>query len=199
MSAEDFHRFPRHPDWKHEYWDGVLHLTYRQRVLRLVRDVAAPVVVRRRHAVRLVDELPAAFLADVWREEEPVSVLAAELREPWLERELADSAGRLLDNGVAVAEEDGELIGAVAVEQPSEHDPGPVLTWLSVRRGYRHDGVATALLDAVLASLRASGVEHLTSGAAAGNPASVAWHWRNGFTLIPDPLVRHALHARRRD
>lgn len=194
MSIEQFHRFPRHPDWKHEYWDGALQLSYRPKPIELVREVAPPVRPWRDHTVRLIGDVPRAFLAETWSREEPYRVVPA--AEGWLHAELDRSARRLVGPRGAVVEEEGAVIGAVLVERPFRDVDDPVLTWLAVRSGFRCDGVATSLLAAILDALRAGGVARLASGASAANRASVAWHWRHGFRPLPNPTAPYGVHAR---
>lgn len=136
------------------------------------------------------------FLAGFWRTEDPYR----SVEEPgeWLDEGLETSFGRLAEPGGAVAEEDGEIIGAVLVERPHRDESAPCLTWLSVRPGFRCDGVATALLATVVAALDAAGAPHLDSHASPGNRASIAWHWRNGFAAQPDPFAQYSWDARRR-
>ncbi len=193
-------RMPRHPDWKYEYVDGVALLSYRPRPLHVRRPTSTPVALTREHDVRLLhgpDDGVRAFLAAFWRTEDPYRTV--ENPGEWLDEGLERSCGRLAGPGGAVAEEDGEIVGAVLVEQPYRDESAPCLTWLSVRSGFRCDGVGTALLAAILPALQAAGNPQLDSHASVGNRASVAWHWRNGFAALPDPMASFSWEARRRD
>jgi L-amino acid N-acyltransferase YncA len=131
-----------------------------------------------------------AFLAETWRTEEPYSVFDDATTRESLDAGLDDSFGRLAEPAGALVEDDGELIGATLVEHLREDADAPCLTWLSVRWGHRCDGVATALLAALVDGLRRTEAERLASFASAGNPASIAWHWRSGFRALPDPIAR---------
>jgi GNAT superfamily N-acetyltransferase len=198
MSFEHFQRMPRHPDWKFEYADGALQLSHRPRLIPLQRDLIAP--PSGRHQARPVTpaDLPRlrGFLAELWRTEEPYSVFDDAVAKESLEAGLDDSLGGLADPAGALVEEDGELIGATLVEQLRYAD-APCLTWLSVRWGYRRDGVATALLATVVDGLRSAGADRLESFASVGNAASIAWHWRSGFQALPDPVARFRARSRR--
>jgi ribosomal protein S18 acetylase RimI-like enzyme len=199
MPFDRWERIPRHPDWKYEYADGAAQLSYRPKPLFLRRGTGAPVQVGRSHDVRLLhgpDDRVREFLAGFWRVEDPFRTI--EDPDKWIDKELERSFGRLAEPGGAVAEEDGEMVGAVLVERPHRDDTWPCLTWLAVRRGFRCDGVATALLAAVATALDGAGVAQLDSHASPGNRASIAWHWRSGFAALPDPYAAYSSDSRHR-
>lgn len=87
------------------------------------------------------------------------------------------------------------------MERPYRDDEmsAPYLSWLSVRAGYRCDGVGTELLAAVIEALCGSGVKQLASSVSPGNRASLFWHWRNGFRVGSDPLAAMGPPAGRRE
>lgn len=62
----------------------------------------------------------------------------------------------------------------------------PHLTWIFVNPWLNRRGVGTALLAAVLRSVREMGYRHLASTFALDNGPSALWHWRNGFRLLPN-------------
>lgn len=201
MSIEDFHRLPRHPDWKHEYWDGALQLSFRPYPPHFWRDVSLPVSVKRRHDVRPLETSEAAlraFLTGFWRAEDPYRTVDEEVAGPWLTSGLDTSLARLAEPGGAIVEEDGEIIGAVLLEHPYRDRTAPMLSWLAVRSGFRCDGLGSSMLGAITAALHSAGVQRLDSGASPGNRASLFWHWRNGFQAEPDPIARLRVDARRR-
>jgi GNAT superfamily N-acetyltransferase len=192
MSFEHFQRMPRHPDWKYEYADGALWLSHRPRLISLERDLSALPATRHNARPLTTADLPQlrGFLAETWRTEQPYSVFDDATARESLDAGLDDSFGRLAEPAGALVEDEGELIGATLVEHLRKDADSPCLTWLSVRWGHRCDGVATALLAAVVDGLRRTGADRLASFASAGNPASIAWHWRSGFRALPDPIAR---------
>ncbi len=115
---------------------------------------------------------------------------------------------------VAVTASKGECIGAVFVTLLPDGDPGdwdsyywqeqapavcvgrgmgrPHLTWIFVASLRAGQGTGTALLHAVTQALVELGYRELVSTFLLGNDASVLWHWRNGFRLLPYPgSLRH--------
>jgi GNAT superfamily N-acetyltransferase len=66
----------------------------------------------------------------------------------------------------------------------------PHLTWIFVAPLWAGHGVGTALLAASVGELRALGYAELASTFMIGNDASMLWHWRNGFRLLPSPGSR---------
>jgi GNAT superfamily N-acetyltransferase len=100
--------------------------------------------------------------------------------------------------------EDGTIVGAaiVALVKASHLRPSvtlgafphpedasqlvlPHLDWIFVAPMYQRGGVGNALLDAVVAALRRANRRVLASTCMIGHPASVTWHWRNGFQTGP--------------
>lgn len=63
----------------------------------------------------------------------------------------------------------------------------PHVTWVFVEPGRAGRGVATALLRAAAAELRAMGFGYLLSTFLTGSEASLMWHWRAGFELLGYP------------
>ena len=198
MSFDRWERIPRHPDWKYEYFDGAAQLSYRPKPLHVRRTTSEPVSRDGRHMVRLLhgpDDAVRAFLREFWHAHDPYRCVPDPAE--WLDEDLDGSFARLAEPGGAIAEENGEIIGAVLVEQPHRDETAPYLAWLSVRPGFRCDGVGTAMLAAIVPALADAGVEYLDSGASVANRASIAWHWRNGFSALPDPYVRFSWDSRR--
>jgi hypothetical protein len=201
MSFEHYQRIPRHPDWRWEYGDGALLLSYRPRTIQLVRDVRAPVPPRGQATARLLDlERDDArlreFLRDVWSGEDPYRSFDAPTE--WVSSHLTASLARLTEPSGAIAEEDGRVIGAVLLERPYDDTGAPMLSWLSVRWGHRCEGVGSALLAAIVEALDQAGVPQLASAVSPGNIASLYWHWRNGFQARPDRTAAWGPAARRR-
>jgi predicted GNAT family acetyltransferase len=61
------------------------------------------------------------------------------------------------------------------------------VNWLFVSPWHVGHGVASAMLAASVAALREMEYESLSSCFMLGNGESMAWHWRNGFELLPNP------------
>jgi len=69
-----------------------------------------------------------------------------------------------------------------------------VLDLLFIHPRWQRQGLATALVSAVLGRLHDDGVEHLTSRYLLANEASRAWHRSFGFVDEPDLWVAQAHH-----
>jgi GNAT superfamily N-acetyltransferase len=80
-----------------------------------------------------------------------------------------------------------ELRRAVPPRPPdlAEGRDQPQISWVFVHPAVSGKGVATALLASAASSLWSSGYRELASGTDGGNVTSMAWHWRNGFSLLP--------------
>jgi hypothetical protein len=63
----------------------------------------------------------------------------------------------------------------------------PHLTWIVVDPTFAGRGIGTTLLQAACQQLRELGYRELASTFLLGNDASMLWHWRNGFRLLPSP------------
>jgi predicted N-acetyltransferase YhbS len=93
----------------------------------------------------------------------------------------------------------GEVVGGVLLQRGAGKGSGPpFLAWLSVRAAWRRAGVAGALLGAVVEWLRVAGYEQVHSAVSGANLPSLRWHWRHGFTPLPDPYTLPATATRRR-
>lgn len=66
-----------------------------------------------------------------------------------------------------------------------EGQPQAQLSWIFVDPAVSRRGAGSALLTAALRPLWALGHRELASATERGNDASMAWHWRNGFRLLP--------------
>jgi GNAT superfamily N-acetyltransferase len=191
MSLDDFLRLPRHPDWRYELIEGEALLSPRPRPLRFRRptDVAVPGVPVQDAEVRAVDggrdrDDLVELLMDLWSDEDPYRSFEEDVRREELRREVERSLERPDELEGAVVTKLRGLSGAVLVMRSSP----PALSWLSVRRGMRGRGLATALLSVVVDGLAARGEGELASYASVANVPSVRWHLACGFELISDPL-----------
>lgn len=191
ISLQQWHRLPRHPDWRYELIDGHAVLSPRPRPLYLRRDTALPVsgssgIVVREFDARTDRAAVAALLSDVWLAEDPYRSL--EDPEELLHGEIV----RSLDTAAvgAVAVESGPVCAAALVDHG--RSSAPVLTWLTVAPEARERGLATALLRHITGALCAEGAGELASATSSANTPSLRWHLSRGFQLAPDPL-REAL------
>jgi hypothetical protein len=85
----------------------------------------------------------------------------------------------------------------LAVSPPPPHlangQDQPQVSWVFVQPGASDQGVATALLASTTSSLWNSGYRELASATDYGNVLSMAWHWRNGFRLLPHSVSIHRI------
>ena len=61
----------------------------------------------------------------------------------------------------------------------------PQISWVFVHPAVAGQGVGRALLATATRSLWNTGYRELASATDCGNVTSMAWHWRNGFVLLP--------------
>jgi len=73
------------------------------------------------------------------------------------------------------------------------------MSWIFVRPRAAGQGVGTALLAASARTLWNSGYRELASATHRGNDASMSWHWRNGFRLLPHSDSLRRIRSRNRD
>ena len=197
MSWEQYERLPPHPGWKHEYWDGVAHITPRScfAVVRIdvhPRSFRSPLELR---AVAAADEtsLTSAYL-DAFRD-------AVEYCD-WEEDSIARSAGKNVRAYCAgrrgeplfgssclasdrAAQDTTEAVAGAALLVRTD-DGHPMLDMLFVRPIGQRRGLATDLLSWCLEELHLRGETILRSRYHLANDASQAWHRKFGFTEEPD-------------
>ena len=211
VPREVWERMPRHPAYKYELMRGETWISTRHRShgCRLTLDRFVPAdAIDNDVSIRPIvdDDWPtlAKPLAAAARTIPPLDML--------LDDERLDAAGKLLahvrDGGegplvhgasfVAVDRAAGAIGAAIVslvqpwletIDRPAVAME-PTLTWVFVMPWQHRRGVGTALLASVAASLRVAGYATLHSGFSPGNDASMRFHWRNGFTLKPDPFGR---------
>jgi GNAT superfamily N-acetyltransferase len=66
----------------------------------------------------------------------------------------------------------------------------PQISWVFVDPAVSGRGIAKDLLASATRSLWNSGYRELASATDCGNVTSMAWHWRNGFMLLPHRSAR---------
>lgn len=185
INLATFHRLPRHPDWRYEYWDGAAHLSHRPRWLRFRRLTAAPATDSAPVDVAFATtdrDRAAELMLSVWSVQDPyVTHMDPEL----LKRQVTHALGTA--QIVALACVDEKIAGAATVA-PDWHTGEPCMAWLTVDPRVRERGIATALLRAISQELNSNGAETLWSSASAANIPSLRWHLTRGFELASDPL-----------
>lgn len=77
---------------------------------------------------------------------------------------------------------DNRLVGIVTFKQIDEHEAEH--SNLAVAPDYKHMGIATQLLNALVDLAQQRGCEFVTSDTAEKAHSSVAWHLKNGFRII---------------
>ncbi len=197
MTWEHYEQLPPHPGWKHEYWDGVAHITPRSRfaVVRIdvhPRAFRSPLELR---TVAAADEmsLTSAYV-DAFRD----TVEYCDWEEDAITRSADKNvqgycAGRrgeplfacsFLARDPTPQDETEAVVGAaLLVRTEDEH---PMLDMLFIRSRWQRRGVATALLSRCLEELHRRGEPILRSRYHLANDASQAWHCKFGFTEEPD-------------
>ncbi|MEC4015445.1 GNAT family N-acetyltransferase [Streptomyces sp. H27-D2] len=95
-------------------------------------------------------------------------------------------AAKLADHRFVAVADGGRVLGWVAVGKVSDRGAyaGVVEHSVYVAREARGEGVARALLDALIASADAAGIWTIQAGVFPENTASLALHQRAGFRII---------------
>lgn len=198
MSLEEFHLLPQSPGWKHEYFDGMAHITPRARFATLRVGVGSfrglePPLPLRGVAASDREELVAAYVVAFADSVEYCDVPSEEVSRSARENIRAFYAGgrgeALPSSCVAVdkdAKDAVEVVAGAALVTRAE-DGCPLLDMLFIRPRWQRRGLATALVSWSLGELLALGETALRSRYHLGNEPSRAWHHRFGFTLEPDP------------
>ena len=113
----------------------------------------------------------------------------------------AFSAGRLPHHRYVAVDDDGRVLGWVAVSAVSERCvyAGVVEHSVYVDPAARGQGVGSALLAALVTSTEAAGVWTIQSGIFPENAASIALHARAGFRVVGTRERLGQQHGRWRD
>ena len=202
ITFDAFERLPRKPGWKYEYFNGEAVLSPKS--LCVVTRVAVESrIVRSRFLLRraipddeglLIDAYLEAFKDTVEYCDWPAEATERSARET-IQQFFGGDRGRPHGaSRLAVSDEHDEepcVLGAALV---IEGRCGPVLDLLFIRPQWQRQGLATALVSAVLGRLHDEGAQHLTSRYLLANEASRAWHWSFGFVDEPDLWVAQAYH-----
>jgi hypothetical protein len=178
MLFESYMRLPRHPSYKFEYWDSQLRISPRWRSHRFFLELQPPEECPR------IDELSEAairplaagdwemlpeVLAAAFRDSPPLGMLGDRRRvwaaRDWLRSTREGGEGPLLEPACVVAvdrEDESIVLGALLVTLIVDRERSVVARTLWI-----------------------AGHRELASATHCGNDASLAWHWRNGFRLLP--------------
>ena len=197
MSWEQYEQLPPHPGWKHEYWDGMAHISPRSR-FAVVRTDVHPRPVRSPldlQAVGAADEasLTSAYL-DAFRdtveycdwEEDAIARSAVENVRGYCAARRGEPlfACSFLARDEAPQDESEAVVGAALLMRTE--DRRAMLDMLFIRPRWQRRGLATALLSRCLEELHRREEPILRSRFHLANEASQAWHREVGFTEEPD-------------
>jgi GNAT superfamily N-acetyltransferase len=225
MSLESYHRLPRHPAYKFEFWDGQLRISPRWQSHSMFLELRPPEESLEGDQIAAASTRPLVssdwdvlpeVLAAAFRDSPPLGFLGIRRRRwaarDWLWSTRDGDEGPLVEPASVVAvdrQDSTQVLGALIVTlmvgwtrswfatrrlavppPPPDLAVGreqPQICWVFVRPGASRQGVATALLAQATTSLWHSGYRELASATNSGNDSSMAWHWRKGFRLLPDP------------
>lgn len=217
LTQDQVARLPRSPAWQYSALDGRLILWPRVRAYHavLALDGVKPASEHVFTAVPTCQhaELEATFKA-AFRSVIPYAGLddatLAEAAHVSLGRTWSGMDGPLVQPACCAAREQERIQGALFVTllpPGSNLDPAswywqepaparwedaiggrPHLTWVFVDPACGRSGLATAMLRHAAAALRERGFSFLLSTFLLGNDASLLWHWKNGFELLPTRL-----------
>jgi GNAT superfamily N-acetyltransferase len=159
-------------------------------------------------------EMLPEVLAAAFRDSPPLGMLGDRRRvwaaRDWLRSTREGGEGPLLEPACVVAvdrEDESIVLGALLVTlivdserswyaslraavgppppQMAEGHEQAQVSWVFVKPGASRRGIGSALLAVVARTLWIAGHRELASATHCGNDASLAWHWRNGFRLLP--------------
>jgi RimJ/RimL family protein N-acetyltransferase len=214
MSIDEFHAMEHRLGWKHEYWDGAARLSCQPTAvasLRLGLPTKTPTAPRlgdefKLRTVTIADapELVELFVNTFdtaveyagWPEEDYVRDAHRSI-DSFFDRPTGEKQRRstgLLEHSF-VAHDGRSLVAAILVRQI---EPSPIVEPVMVDPAQQRRGLGSALLAATVASLQNSGANVLVSRCHLGNPASMDWHLRNGFSELPSyfTATHRAAHFR---
>jgi GNAT superfamily N-acetyltransferase len=213
MTPAEFELLPREVGWKYEYVDGCAHIRPRPMAARLRAPVTHLPTAETGCRIRPMTEADAPGLvrafADGFRDTvEYCDSSVAQVRRAGVDAIATFFAGRRgafhPASRLAVPDVRPSLIAgaALVVQKPD----GPFLDMLFIRHRWQRQGLATALVGAVMDTLHAQGETHLGSAYNVANKPSIAWHHKLGFEEVPDlflarargQVARHELRRRER-
>lgn len=207
MTPDEFHRLPRRPGWKHEYWGGKAYIQPRPsvalaRALVVVRPISVPDGFRLRPAAPADAPLLVHAFFDAFRDsidywDYPLTRIRADAQES-IETCFGGKRGAFHPASyIALAPTGRSVAGAALVVGDAD---GPNLDLLFVRPRWQRRGLAVALAQAAMNALHEEGETHLGGGYNVANDASAAVHRRLGFEELPDLLnAQDELHCARHE
>ncbi len=194
MTWEEYEVMPWRLGWKHEYFNGMAHLTPRQQSVLTIVEVASrdvPTACTIRAIVPAdADELKRLFF-EVFHdsleycdyEEADIQQSAERCIDAYFEAEQASLLG--MSQG-AIAP-DQSLIGAALVIEQEERPP--LLRLLCVAAPWQRQGIATCMVATILNGLCSTSYQQLESRYFLANEGSRNWHRKFGFQDQPDVFV----------
>ncbi|MEQ1829309.1 MAG: GNAT family N-acetyltransferase [Pirellula sp.] len=198
MTWEEYLVYPRKLGWKHEYFDGALHLSPAWTAVTTFR--LSPNELLNREVYTCVRRKPVASIRPLQsQDQEALLTLFCECFDKAIEysgsgpADLMRYAHRTLDrffsqpppphaNGCRVAVLRGSIVGCSMI---AEGEHGVTLQPIFVAPREQRQGIATLLLVATAKYLADHGIAELWSQCNLGNEASMEWHVQCGFTEIP--------------
>ena len=198
MTIEDFHLMPWELGWKHEYFDGMAHVTPSMVCVDCVLEVG-PMPAFAEECIRpvgpswmaaLVEGFGDAFQGSAEYSGWPQDAFDESVRDS-IEGHFSGKYGAPSPASQA-AFSGRDLIGAaLVVVRRDRHCLQP----LFVKPPWQRKGVATLLASAVVDALHGMGEKRLFSSFLLANESSRCWHRQFGFRELPSELLtRHCLH-----
>lgn len=193
MTWEEFEDFPRRIGWKHEYYDGSIHLSPSKTAIASLRLTTSPLSmpispglrpVLREDEPALVALFEHCFRNAVEYAGWPARAFHEESRENV--HDFFEETDRAYPGASLLLEDEGQLIAAGLIRQIRR---GPILQPIFVASNRQRQGIGSGMLRTVVHRLHELGETALFSRCHLGNPSSMAWHLKNGFQELPSLFV----------
>jgi len=205
MTLDEFHRLPRRPGWKHEYWGGRAYIQPRPSVaIARASVVPRPAIVpdgsRLRPATPGAAPLLVHAFFDAFRDsidywDYSLSRIRADAQNS-IETYFGGKRGAF-HPASCLALTGRSIVGAALVVEDAD---GPNLDLLFVRPRWQRRGLGLALVQSTMNALHEAGETHLDGGYNVANDASAAVHRRLGFEELPELLnAQDQLHCARHE
>lgn len=190
MSFVEFENQPWRLGWKHEYYDGKMHLTPSPTAVVYFRLGLKPRPQAPDGTVRPIRPGDVEALIALYREAFVDAPEFADWDEEEYARRTAENVRAFVDDSAepwrhvsCLLEEAGQALAAAFIVDEGR---GPVLQPVFVKPTLHRRSLASKVMDAVVNGLHAAGVTTLLSYCHLANAVSDAWHRRYGFEEIPD-------------